>query len=157
MNNLSVEQIVKKLDLKPHPEGGFYRETYRAGGKFGDHNHSTAIYFLVTPGNFSALHKLKFDEVWHFYSGGPITIVELTPNGAKKTVIGTNIEKGEVPQYVVPSGTWFGSYLNEGGKYALVGCTISPGFEFKDFEIGKRAELLKSFPNAKDEIIRLTR
>lgn len=152
-----VYEIVKKLDLKPHPEGGFYRETYRAGGKFGDHNYSTAIYFLLTPGNFSALHRIKSDEVWHFYSGDSITVVEITPNEVKKTIIGSNIENGEVPQYVVPVGTWFGSYLNDGGKFGLIGCTVSPGFEFADFEMGKRADLLRSFPNAKDEIIRLTR
>ncbi len=153
-----VQNIVKRLDLKPHPEGGFYRETYRSAGKFGDKNHSTAIYFLLTPGNFSALHRIRSDEAWHFYSGGSITIVEITPKGdVKRTVIGNDFEKGEVPQYVVPAGNWFGSYLNEGGEYALVGCTVSPGFEFTDFEMGKRAELLEKYPRASEEIVQLTR
>lgn len=148
---MEIQEIVQKLDLKPHPEGGFYAETYRSP-------HSTAIYFLITPGNFSALHRIKSDELWHFYLGDPITLVEMNEQGdVKKTVIGSGIEKGETPQYVVPAGAWFGSFLNEGGKFALVGCTVSPAFEFKDFELGNREELLKRYPLAKDIITRLTR
>lgn len=157
MKNLTAEELAKMLDLKPHPEGGYYRETYRSAEKFGSRSCSTAIYFLLTPGNFSALHRIRSDELWHFYSGDPITVVEVTSNGAKKTTLGTDIKAGQTPQYVSPAGTWFGSYLNDGGKWALVGCTVSPGFEFADFEVGKRIELLKSFPNSKKEIEALTR
>lgn len=155
---LTAQEIAKSLDLKPHPEGGFYRETYRAGGKFEDRNYSTAIYFLLTPSNFSALHRIKSDEVWHFYMGDPITIVEISQDGKpKKTVVGPDITKGQQPQYVVPAGAWFGSYLNEGGGWGLVGCTVAPGFDFADFEMGKREELMKKYPEAKAEIVRLTR
>jgi len=157
MMKLTAQEVIERLKLISLPgEGGFYSETYRSAGKFGDKNHSTAIYFMIVPDSFSALHRIRSDEVWHFYAGGSVTIVEIGQNGAKKTVLGPDIANGEVPQYVVPAGSWFGAYSNE-GDYALVGCTVSPGFEFADFELGKRGPLLKEFPKAREEIVRLTR
>lgn len=148
---MKADEVIDILGLEPHPEGGFYRETYRSP-------HSTAIYFLLTPGNFSALHRIRSDELWHFYSGDPLTIVEILGDGSvKRTILGNDMAKGEVPQYAVNANTWFGSYLNEGGSFGLVGCTVSPVFEFKDLELGKREALLKEFPKAAQTITKLTR
>ncbi|MFH0799772.1 MAG: cupin domain-containing protein [Pseudomonadota bacterium] len=158
MSKQTAKEIAKSLDLKPHPEGGYYRETYRSGGKFGGRSCSTAIYFMLVPESFSALHRIDSDELWHFYAGDPITIVQILDEGSViKTVIGSNFANGQVPQYVMPAGDWFGSYLNEGGSWALVGCTVSPGFEFSKFELGNRETLLKKFPSARNEIMKLTR
>lgn len=159
MNNLTVEQVVKKLDLKPHPEGGFYTETYRSAIKLGNRSIATEIYFLQTPEGFSSFHMLKSaHEVWHFYSGDPIDLVLISKEGkAQHVMIGSDLSNGQVPQYIVSPGTWFGSRLSPGGKWGLVGCTVTPAFEFSDFVIGKRADLLKQYPQAKAEIMQLTR
>ena len=163
----TVDQLVQQLELQPHPEGGYYRETYRDAGlvphsalpnRFkGDRNHSTAIYFLLPTGKFSALHRIPADEVWHFYLGGPMTVVQISPAGkVEKIVLGQDILKGQHVQHVVPAGYWFGAYPNPGTDYALVGCTVAPGFDFADFEIGQRAELLKQYPQAEFVIRQLT-
>ena len=119
---------------------------------------STSILFLITPGNVSRLHRINSDEVWHFYLGGSMTVVELddATKSAKLTVLGHDILGGEVVQYVVRAGTWFGSYSNEGSAYSFVGCTVAPGFEFTDFELGSRATLTTQFPLATDVIGKLT-
>ena len=133
-------------------------ETYRSSENVpterGERSASTAIYFLITPGSVSRLHRILSDEVWHFYAGGPLEVVELIDGKAKITKIG--LEDGCIPQYVVKAGTWFGSYPCEGSKYSLVGCTVAPGFDFQDFELGSRAKLLADFPDAKDTIVKLT-
>lgn len=156
--------IVNKYDMKPHPEGGYYVETYRADqdvvidGNI-SRRASTAIYFLVTPGHVSRLHRIQSDEVWHFYLGGPMTVIELdlsAEKGYKATVLGINILEGEMVQYCVRRGTWFGSLPNEGTAFSLVGCTVSPGFVFEDFELGSRSKLLAEFPRAQEIIERLT-
>ncbi len=163
----SVDQLVTQLELQPHPEGGFYKETYRDKGIFpkaglpqrfnGSRSYSTAIYFLIPAGKFSALHRIHQDEVWHFYLGDPLTIVQISPGGdVEKTVLGSDIAKGQKLQHVVPAGYWFGAHPNSGAEYSLVGCTVAPGFDFADFEMGSRANLLKQFPQAKDVITQLT-
>ena len=153
----TAEEIIATLGLTPHPEGGFYRETYRAAGRFGRHHFATAIYFLLPRGYKSALHRIKSDEVWHHYLGGPLHVAEITPQGlVKDTLIGSDLAAGERPQYVVEAGHWFGSYPDGSSDFALVGCTVSPGFEFSDFEMGRRDELLRAFPHARDLIIKLT-
>ena len=165
--NPIVNDIVKKLGLMPHPEGGFYRETYRSGNSIpqgalpkvfsGDRAYSTAIYFLIPKEGKSSFHRIKSDEAWHFYLGGPMTIVELHPNGEiEKIVLGSNISHEERLQYVVPAGVWFGAYTNPGTDYSVVGCTVAPGFDFSDFEMANREMLLKEFPDAREEIERLT-
>jgi uncharacterized protein len=147
---MTADQLIKSLDLKPHPEGGFFRETYRS-------DHSTAIYYLLVPGSLSKIHRLKSDEVFHFYMGDPVTWVQLVPGGKpKKTVLGPWLGQGQQVQMVVPANNWFGGLLNEGGNFALMGTTVSPGFEFKDFELGRQEDLLTLFPKAKEEILRLT-
>lgn len=158
---MTADDLIKLLGLRPHPEGGYYRETYRSSSPIPASNprrvYSTAIYYLLVPGAVSKLHRLTADEVFHFYLGDPVTWVLLGPDGkVGKTILGAALAKGHQLQMVVPAGTWFGGFLNEGGKFALMGTTVAPGFEFEDFEIGKREALLKAFPRAEKEIFDLT-
>jgi uncharacterized protein len=156
---LTAAEIIRKLDLKPHPEGGYYRETYRSGQSIPGTSraHSTGIYYLLVPGAVSRFHRLPSDEMFHFYLGGPVTWVMLGPDGGtRKAVLGPDLGKGEAVQLLIPGGTWFGGYLNEGGAYALMGTTVAPGFEFEDLVLGRREELLARFPRAEAEILRLT-
>ena len=138
---MTADEIIAALKLQPHPEGGFYRETYRSA-------HSTAIFFLLPEGAVSRLHRIKSDEVWHFYAGGPLRIVEL---GAGSTVLSPR-----QPQHVVAAGRWFGAYPEQGSGYSLVGCTVAPAFRFEDFELGSREDLLREFPDARAQIEKLT-
>jgi hypothetical protein len=137
-------ELIAKLELRPHPEGGFYRETYRSGA-------STAIYYLLRAGARSRLHRIQSDELWHFYLGGPLVVAEISPDGrALETAIGP-----DRPQHLVPAGRWFGAYLEAGAEFALVGCTVAPPFRFEALEIGDRARLSSEFPGARDLIGRL--
>lgn len=161
---MNVQLLIDKLGLQPHPEGGYYRETYRAkdqitlDGFEGDRNYSTAIYFLLTSENFSAFHKIRQDEVWHFYSGSPLFVHVINQEGVyTRHTVGIDIANGEVPQLVVKAGDWFGSSVVTANAYSLVGCTVAPGFDFRDFEMAKREELLKEFPAHRGIIDRLTR
>jgi predicted cupin superfamily sugar epimerase len=158
---MTADQLVHLLDLKPHPEGGYYRETYRSPepipGTDPSRVYSTAIYYLLVPGSVSKIHRLTADEMFHFYLGDSVTWVLLGPQGdVRKLALGQNLQRGEQLQLVVPAGTWFGGYLNEGGNWALMGTTVAPGFEFSDFVLAQREELLKAFPGAQKEIVRLT-
>lgn len=166
--SLTVKDYIKQLDLLPHPEGGFYRETYRSvevipqnglpQGFSSARNFATAIYFLIERNNFSALHKIKSDETWHFYAGNPLEVVEITEEGKlKKTLVGSNIGLGEVFQYTVRANTWFGSRVKVGGAFSLVGCTVSPGFDFNDFEMASREQLVTKYPDLESTIVQLTR
>ncbi len=163
----SIETIVKQLDLKPHPEGGFFKETYRSigiikgesldAGYNGSRNYSTCIYFLLTSDNFSAFHRIKQDEIWHFYDGSPIRLHMITESGRySEQIIGKDITKGELPQYVVPGGYWFASEVVDKESYALTGCTVSPGFSFEDFELKPKKELTALFPSHANVIAKLT-
>ena len=154
---------VDALDLKPHPEGGYYRETYRAETNvpttFGDRSASTAIYFLVPSNSFSSLHRIASDEVWHFHAGGALEIVVINEAGERRDLhLGLDLAAGERPQHVVKGGDWFGARLRrpEDG-YALVSCTVAPGFDFADFVMAKRASLLRFFPQHADIVTALTR
>jgi predicted cupin superfamily sugar epimerase len=164
MVNQKAEAWVKKLDLEPHPEGGYYKETYRSSisssfDNFDDsRNASTAIYFMLTKGNFSAFHRIRSDEMWHFYDGDPVSIFVIDQQGVLKEIrLGLNIANGESPQALVPAGCWFASTVVAEGDYALVGCTVSPGFDFKDFELANREELISSVPKHSDLILNFTR
>jgi predicted cupin superfamily sugar epimerase len=165
---MNVQEIVEKLNLLPHPEGGFYKETYRSEGQIsqgslnenfsGKRSYCTAIYFLLTKDNFSAFHKIKQDEMWHFYAGSPLTVHMIDKEGNySKQLIGNNFSKNELPQFVVPKDSWFASCVEDGKEYALVGCTVSPGFDFDDFELANRDLLVKKYPNHKNIITKLTR
>lgn len=152
-----INQLIDKLNLEPHPEGGYFKETYRSAGVISseelgidydsERNISTCIYFLLTSEIFSAFHKIKQDEFWHFYSGSPISLQMISENGQHKEVrIGSDILNGQVPQFVVPGGGYFAASVIEENSYALVGCTVAPGFDFRDFTLPSRKELLDKFP-----------
>lgn len=145
-----VAQIVNRNGLKPHPEGGFFKETYRSttkvavelpDGSLNVRTASTAIMFLISNTNVSRLHRIKSDEIWHFYGGSALIVVELDTETLelKSTLIGADFLNGESVQYTVPAGKWFGCYTD--GPYSLVGCTVAPGFEFEDFELASSAHL----------------
>jgi len=164
-----AREIIKILSLKPLPgEGGYYRETYRSASKLpkemltdsyvsGKHL-CTAIFYLLTPDTFSNLHRLPTDEIYHFYLGDPVTMLLLYPDWTGKIItLGQDIKKGHSLQLVVPGGVWQGSFLAEGGKYALMGTTMSPGFDFSDYEPGLRSFLIEKYIEYKDIIIKLTK
>jgi predicted cupin superfamily sugar epimerase len=141
----TAKHWIDSLNLLPHPEGGHYRETYRSA-------HSTAIYFLLEGNQVSAFHRIKSDELWHFHDGGSLTLTLLHADGRREDVpIGP-----DHPQAVVPGGTWFGARLDNRDSYALVGCTVAPAFEFKDFEMGDRSKLVSLFPQHRAIIEALT-
>ena len=163
-----ISKIVKKLSLIPHPEGGFYRETYRSkelipkntlNNTFsGDRNYCTSIYFLLTSDNFSAFHRIKQDEVWHFYAGSPLHIHVIDTNGKYiRYTIGSDIENGKEPQLTVPGGCWFASSVKEKNSFSFVGCTVAPGFDFDDFELADRDKLINDYPEHHKIITQLTR
>jgi predicted cupin superfamily sugar epimerase len=164
----TAEELIAFLKLQPHPkEGGFFRETYRAAeridpdalpGRYGmARAHGTAIYYLLTPSAFSALHRLASDEIFHFYLGDPVRMLQLSPDGRGQTVVlGPELLTGQEVQVVVPRGVWQGSLLEPGGRFALLGCTVAPGFEYADYEAGQRAALTAKYPQFADLIARLT-
>lgn len=159
----TIQLLIERLDLKPHPEGGYYRETYRSSDEIphealgsvysGIRNHSTCIYFLLVSGKFSAFHKINQDEIWHFYDGSPVELHTIdTLGNHQKHIIGRGFEKGEAPQLVVPGGVWFASKVVDGGSYSLVGCTVAPGFDFNDFQLAEREDLIQQYPQYQELI-----
>ena len=157
----TVSELKDMYNLLPHPEGGFYAETYRSvlnvNASYGTRSASTAIYFLITPGSVSRLHKIAADECWHFYKGGSMTVLEIDSTGKlTRTILGHDLLNGEKVQHVVKAGTWFGSYPNKGTGYSFVGCTVAPGFDFQDFELASRSTLIKQFSQHEKEIKMLT-
>lgn len=168
MPELSADEIIEVLNLKPLPfEGGYYRETYRSGETIAhealperfhsDRSMSTAIYYLLTPETRSSLHRLPSDEMFHFYLGDSVAMLHLYPDGSSSIVkLGSDLSAGQLPQLVAPSGVWQGAFLVEGGRYALMGATMAPGFEFDDFEAGDREQLIKRYPDRSKLIELLT-
>ncbi len=166
---INADQIISLFNLKPHPEeGGYFVETYRSletipesalpGRYKGVRNFGTAIYYLLTPATFSAIHRVQSDEIFHFYLGDPVEMLQLWPDGPGKVLIlGSDILNGMQPQVIVPRGVWQGARLLKSGKFALLGTTVSPGFEFADYESGSRDELVKSYPLHREWIITLTK
>lgn len=156
------------LSLLPHPEGGYYREIYRSEGMIAQPNlpfrysggraYATAIFYLLEGHQVSSLHRLRSDEQWFHIDGGALTIHRIAPDGSYEAHrIGKNTAKGERPHAMVPQGHWFGGSVDERDSFALVGCFVAPGFDFDDFELGKRDELLRAFPQHAGIITRLTR
>ncbi len=166
---LTAQEIIHRLQLLPLTiEGGYFRETYRSPLRHGPHalppeyggerNASTAIYYLLTPDTFSAIHRVKSDEVFHFYAGDPVEMLQLWPDGEASVVtIGNDLAAGQLPQLVVPGGVWQGCRLKSGGRWALMGCTVAPGFDYADFEDGRRDVLLRDCPAQADLVTALTR
>ena len=164
----TVEALCALLGLVPHPaEGGFFRETYRSADLVppgalparyrGPRAAATAIYYLLAPDTVSAMHRLATDEIFHFYLGDPVEMLHLRPDGTHRvTILGPDLEAGQRPQVVVPRDVWQGARLVPGGRLALLGTTVAPGFDFADYETGERAALLARHPGARDLIVALT-
>lgn len=150
-----MDALIREYGLEPHPEGGFFRETYRSDQKLPGTQRSvcTAIYYLLPQGACSHLHRIDADELWHFYRGDPMVVVELVDGGPPKL---TRLSP-ERPQHLVKAGTWFGAMPASGAAWSLVGCTVSPAFEFSTLELGGREDLLAMFPHAREVVLRLTR
>ena len=164
----AVQKIIDQLELQSHPEGGYFKEVYRSEGTInkeslgedfsGQRNYATSIYFLLTSESFSAFHRIKQDEIWHFYKGSPIKLHIISDDGVySNTTIGNAIETGQNPQFVVKAKDWFAAEVLDKNSYALVGCTVAPGFDFNDFELPKRDILISKFPEHRNIITAFTR
>ena len=164
---LSAKKIIEILNLKPHPEGGYFKENYRSKGVIknnslnfeanGERNYSTSIYFLLNENDFSAFHKIRQDEIWHFYAGSTLLLHTINPNGNYNLIrIGNKLENEDFFQFVVPARTWFASEVENKTSYSFCGCTVSPGFDFRDFEMPSAKTLSKIFPQHQEIIKRLS-
>ena len=161
-----IEVLIRDLGLEKHPEGGYFRETYRSAdllnvndlnNRFSDsRNICTAIYYLLSRGEKSLLHRLRSDELWFFHEGQCLDIIVLDKDGSKTFRLGRDIRRGEQLQHIIPAGSWFGALLPPESEYVLCSCTVAPGFDFNDFEMGDRSTLLKKFPPYRHEILTLT-
>ena len=164
---MTAADYIQALGLQAHPEGGFYKESYRSAGWIGkdclpgftgQRNFSTSIYFLLPEGSYSAFHRIKSDEGWHFYEGGCLRIHVIEEGGHYRCIkLGRKMQQGEQFQFTVPAGAWFASEPEAGTAFALVGCTVAPGFDFEDFEMGTRETLLRHYPQHASVIGRLCR
>lgn len=163
--NEKAKNYIQKLELKKHPEGGYFREIYRAGemifidlpDKKLKRNYSTSIYFLLEGKQVSKFHRLKSDELWHFYDGTSVIIYIIDSHGKLSQItLGNKIDEGEVFQAIIKKNNWFAAELVNKKSYSLVGCTVSPGFDFSDFEFADRESLKIKYPDFAELIIRLT-
>jgi uncharacterized protein len=167
----NANQIIEALGLRPHPiEGGFFRETYRSAGSIpapelpdgyrteSGRSFGTAIYYLLTADTFSEMHRLPTEEVFHLYLGGPVRMLQLfADGGGREVIIGADVLAGQRPQVIVPPGVWQGSRLEPGVEFALLGATMAPGFDYADYEQGRRGELMEQYPDYAAIIRELTR
>lgn len=165
---ISTQQLIALYNLQPHPEGGWYKETYQSKEQInaaslperfgGSRAFSTAIYFLLEQGNYSAFHRIKSDECWHFYAGDPLVVYVLQQDGTlDEIMLGNDITNGQLFQYVVPANCWFASRPATDSKFCFVGCTVAPGFDFADFELADAAVLSALYPQHKSCIEELCR
>jgi uncharacterized protein len=166
---MTAEEIKRLLQLEAHPrEGGYFRQTWKSEEEIsqttlpsrysGVRAAGTAIYYLLEPSTFSEMHRLISDEIFHFYYGDPVEMLQLWPDSSSRVVrLGSDLANGTLPQLVVPKGVWQGSRLVPGGSVALLGCTVSPGFDYVDYQTGARAELVREYPESAALIEALTR
>jgi predicted cupin superfamily sugar epimerase len=159
---MNGKEIVQRLGLLDHPEGGFYKETYRSlcsmkTEQDTTRNVCTAIYFLLENDNISLFHRIQSDELWFFHQGEPLEIVFIKEGVLNTIILGNSFEKGEVPQAMIPAKTWFASGVKNRRGYSLVSCTVAPGFDFADFELASRENLLLEFPHLKEIIQKFTK
>ncbi|MGY5354684.1 cupin domain-containing protein [Wenyingzhuangia sp. IMCC45467] len=163
-----AQLLIDKLELIQHPEGGYFKETHRSAGKISqsslpnkfnsDRNYYTSIYFLLTSDDFSAFHKINQEETWYFHEGAPVKIHQISPSGDYSFImLGNDVLKGQQFQYTVPAEHWFGATVEQENSYTLVGCAVSPGFDFDDFVLAKREELIQLFPIHEKTIIELSK
>lgn len=163
----NFQKIIDDLKLMPHPEGGYYSEVYRSDEYYrpellpsrysGKRNFSTLIYFLLSGEDISLFHRLKSDEIWHFYSGSNIILHCLNTDGYNQIFLGNDSSNNISFQYVIKHGTWFAAEVADNNSYALVGCSVSPGFDFDDFELAERKQLIAEFPDYKNLITKFTK
>jgi len=159
---MKVDQIIKKLNLQKHPEGGFYKETYRDNrtvrfDKGEERSSSTAIYYMLTDDDKSHFHRVKSDELWFFHQGETLEIHIIDEDGNLRVeLLGNNLQNGESPQVIVKRNLWFAAKIKNSKGFSLVSCTVSPGFEFEDFELAKKTDLLLQYPHLKNEIEELS-
>jgi predicted cupin superfamily sugar epimerase len=158
---MSAKSIIQKLQLIPHPEGGFYKETYISkqsmttnDGK--QRNVSTAIYYLLENEDKSLFHRIKSDELWFFHQGNPIEIIFIHNSLISSIILGNDLKKGELPQAKIPANTWFAAKIKNDTGYSLVSCVVAPGFDFADFQLAKKADLILEYPHLKEIIIKFT-
>lgn len=157
---MEPKEIIEKLQLLPHPEGGFYKETYRSAADIRMEGNvrqmCTSIYYMLEDDNRSHFHRIKSDELWFFHLGEPLEIITLNNGRVETILLGSAIEKGELLQAVIPAGIWFGSRIKSQKGFVLVSCTVAPGFDFADFELAKREDLLKEYPQFEELVKELT-
>ncbi len=158
---MTAKRLIQTLQLQPHPEGGFYRETYRTEEKITTvdgkvRNIGTAIYFLLEDEDKSHFHRILSDELWFFHQGEPMEIMMIQDGKLHTSLLGNNIEQGEVPQLIIPANIWFAARVKDSKGYALVSCTVSPGFDFADFELANKKDLISEFPEYKSVIDEFT-
>ncbi len=160
---MSVEELIEALGLEPHPEGGFFRQSYRSSGRIdeealpsgfgGGRCYGTAIYYLLPRNERSRWHRLRADEIWHFYLGGPLLLAHISPEGVARVIrLGRQLQEGEVLQYTIPAGHWMAAAPGPDSPYSLVGCTVAPGFEFSDLEMVETEALAGMYPHARQII-----
>jgi predicted cupin superfamily sugar epimerase len=165
---MNAQDYIKKLSLLPHPEGGYFNEIYRAEGIISQPNlpmrfsggraYSTAIYYLLESGDFSSLHRLDSDEQWFHIDGSALTIHSIDPKGNyTQQHIGKDLDAGEFPHAIAHHGNWFGGTVDQPNSFSLVGCVVAPGFDFDDFELAKRNDLIEQFPQHTELIKKLSR
>ena len=162
----SAEYWINNLNLRAHPEGGFYKELYRSPEEIsqlglpdrfrGTRSLSTSIYFLLTSQDRSLFHRIKSDEVWYYHAGSSLTLYILNKDGFVSPVLGPAVDGGESLQVIIPAASWFGAIVNDKDSYTLSGCNVAPGFDFQDFELANRSALLTAFPAASEVIEFLT-
>ena len=166
MNNKSAQYLKERLDLSELlGEGGYYKETYRSDKTIilpcqtdGERSILTSIYYLLDGAPFSAFHRLKSDEIWHFYIGSSVTLYTINKmENLSEVSLGSNIEKGELFQFQVRAESWLAATVNDTSSYALIGCTVSPGFDYLDFELGDRKKLIERYPQHRSIIEKFTR
>jgi predicted cupin superfamily sugar epimerase len=159
---MNGKDIVQILGLQEHPEGGFYKETYRSScametAQNSIRNVCTAIYFFLENDNISLFHRIQSDELWFFHQGEPLEIVFIKEGVLNSIILGNSFENGEVPQATIPANTWFASSVKQRQGYSLVSCTVAPGFDFADFELASRENLVQEFPHLKEVIHKFTK
>jgi uncharacterized protein len=162
-----ISELINQLELRKHPEGGFYKENYRSDFVItknalpsffeSDRNISTSIYFLLPSGEKSLLHRIKSDEVWYYHKGSTLLIYIMTNTGMAIHRLGPSLADGDRFQVIVPANSWFGAIVEEKDSFVLCGCNVAPGFDFLDFELGSRKELLNLYPQFQNEIVMLTK
>lgn len=166
IESIQADHWIDRLGLQAHPEGGFYKETYRSPEKIqvgglptrfaSPRSISTAIYFLLRSQDKSLFHRIKSDELWHFHFGASLNIYVLNPEKVSVFTLGSKVDEGDSLQVTIPANCWFGARVSSASGYTLASCTVAPGFDFKDFQIGERQQLLHEFPLHREIITELT-